>query len=1017
MNKLPLLGATILLLASHAQAYLLINSNDISGTAYTYGLNFTDMTTPAKFYNDISTYSDVAIRQVGTGTAQVNSLQAQAGVTTGTAQYKFDFSNSKYRPNSMTITDSIKDVYSSTASSTITTAYSLDGTTWTNIRSVTTVGHTTDQSSAGTTAPISLSTLPATVYYRVTFQANTGAFLDGANQWNPQTASGGNAPFQVAFQVSPITVTPVTITPSNPSSVQAGVLAAYKAGDTTVVIPSGTYVFTATNTTYHLRWMAMKNLTIDATGCTFNFSTRGKRSMQFQDCSNITFKGSTMIRSTIPSSQGTVQAVASNRRSIDVLIDTGYPTDINSTYFTGLSHINVFDPTTRKIKPPELYMSGTAVPLVGNSVRFAISGSIPSVFPINVGDPVAWRGAVYPDLDLNSCGSMHIQGVTIKGGTGMCFRELCGNGGNTYTDCTITYPDTPSGATTAPLLASNADGMHSRSMRVGPTITNCHLEGMDDDGFALHGMYGLVYEAPAANVIIADARPDTGTIEFARPGDVLRFYDLNGSFQDEATVTAATILTSYTPSMGPPAGYGLFDGPTARYCRFTLDHNVSAAYSWLISNANTICSNFSISQSSTQNHRARGVLIKSCSGTISNCQITDVLQGGILVVPEQTSFNEADFGRQLTITGNTITRCGSARKSNYGAMTIGAYEHNQFVPLPAGYRDIVVSNNTFDHDDGVNLLVTSATNVQITGNVFTSPMNTAVYNGGAYGVPQGALVWLTQDQNIQISNNLVQSPGPLLTDNVVATASASGTGFTTGVVTLQKTEAQFIGGNTSMVVDGYPGMIGGGWLSIWGMISNVASVSPTVVNTTPLSTGGGNYLAVTMLSTTSSSSAGGVYRTLDTPPSGVDLTQPHQISFDFRPETVNTAARFVLYSRITAPWHTTDSSDTWSIQGTSTGWKYNNGDGVGGATLTNTTFTSLIANRTYHFTINVYPATKTWSFKISDGTTTYTSPTAGFRVNSTADGPHIHFGVTNSSTSSNTFNYSVDSIVVTNFIF
>lgn len=1032
------LAFVIILLAvpcRHVGAVLLINSNDVAGNTFTHGLSFSDMNDNDKLYNDIFDYSNIVVRQVGSGAGQINYVMAQPGDTQASLTFIYDFSRSKYKPTSMVVTDSLKSVYSSTRSTTVTTAYSTTGTTWTPIRSITTVGKTSDQASAGTSASISLSSA-SIVYYRVTFAANTGAFGNASDRWNTLQPSGGNAPFQIVFTLSGSSVAPVTITPSDPSTVQLGIDAAYKAGDSSVIIPSGTYVLSTTKS-FHLRCIQMKDFTIDATGCTFECSSRNKRSMQFVDCKNVTFKGATFTRTTIPSSQGTIKSIAENRKSIVVDIDEGYPTDVVASgttptaYFAGLSHVNVFDPSTRVIKPPELYLQNCSQNATTKAMTFNFSSSIPSAFPINVDDPVGWRGAVMPDLDLTHCSGMTIDGVTIKGGTGMVFRELCGNGGNTYNNCIITYPDKPSGATANPLIASNADGFHSRQLRRGPAMIDCHVEGADDDAIAFHGMSGLIFEKPAPNVIIADARkiPATGypssgylndsQLEFARVGDILRFYDLTCSYYDEATITSATLLSGYTPPQGPPAGYGVFasDTANARYWKYTLDHNVNAAYGWLIGNISANSSTFSIADCTTRNHRARGAMIRCSSGTISGCQFTDVLQGGIIVGPELTGWNEGDFASDITITGNTITRCGSGRKPNYGAMTVGAYEFGAFVPLPAGHRDIVISNNTFTNNDGVNLLVSSASGVEITGNVFLNPMYNEIYHGGSYGVSQGALIWLTEVEDVHIADNLVDSPGPYLTDPVVGTLSASGTGFDTGVVLIQKTKALFTGGNSSMVVDAYPGMIGGGWQDIWGTVTNISAISATATNAVPLSAGRGNYLSVTMAATSSASSAGGVYRALDTPPSGIDLTQPHRISFDFRPETVNSAVRYVLYSRIGSPWHTTDSSNTWSIQGTATGWKYNNGNGAGGATLTNTTFTSLAANQTYHFTVDIYPSTKTWNFKISDGTNTYTSPTAGFRVNSTTDGSYLHFGVTNSSTSSNTFNYSVDSIGVTNVIY
>ncbi len=74
-----------------------------------------------------------------------------------------------------------------------------------------------------------------------------------------------------------------------------------------------------------------------------------------------------------------------------------------------------------------------------------------------------------------------------------------------------------------------------------------------------------------------------------------------------------------------------------------------------------------------------------------------------------------------------------------------------------------------------------------------------------------------------------------------------------------------------------------------------------------------------------------------------------------------------------------------------------------------------MAGRTYHFVINVNPAAKTWTGTVTDGTTSYTSPSLGFRANSTTDGEFIEFGASKTGTTTgNNFTFSVDSLLITN---
>ena len=96
--------------------------------------------------------------------------------------------------------------------------------------------------------------------------------------------------------------------------------------------------------------------------------------------------------------------------------------------------------------------------------------------------------------------------------------------------------------------------------------------------------------------------------------------------------------------------------------------------------------------------------------------------------------------------------------------------------------------------------------------------------------------------------------------------------------------ANFDGGNGSAVVDAYAGKAGDGWAGAWQESTSSASfgATPTVVSTTPLFTGGGNY--VTAAVTTSGSNKQGAFAREYEAYEGVALSAPHTIQFKIRPE-------------------------------------------------------------------------------------------------------------------------------------
>jgi len=240
------------------------------------------------------------------------------------------------------------------------------------------------------------------------------------------------------------------------------------------------------------------------------------------------------------------------------------------------------------------------------------------------------------------------------------------------------------------------------------------------------------------------------------------------------------------------------------------------------------------------------------------------------------------------------------------------------------------------------------------------------------------------------------------------------------------TVAEFDGGNSNAVVDGYPGMAGSGWGGAWTTSLQTASFSsaPTVVSTTPLAPGGGNYLTAA-LTNSSANGQGAVVRQYQTF-GDVDLTKPHTIRFQYRPESFTTFSdgedRFQAFTR-SAPNHGTDANSDWMIFGF--GGDYSGADvdgrwvvfdglkdggGFDAARLKSTGI-PVVLGQTLDVAVTVHPSAKEWDVTISDGTNTYTGANLGFRRNAPSVGPYLHFG-SRANGSSDSRSFSVDAIEI-----
>jgi len=120
--------------------------------------------------------------------------------------------------------------------------------------------------------------------------------------------------------------------------------------------------------------------------------------------------------------------------------------------------------------------------------------------------------------------------VTIHAGGNMGFLEVDGGGAHTYRRVAIARKPGSAG-----LMALNADGFHSKSVGVGPTLEDSTISFTGDDFLNVHGTMLVVCKAlpptsPAAEMSgatsLAIIDVSSGSLEATRAGDTLSFYAL-----------------------------------------------------------------------------------------------------------------------------------------------------------------------------------------------------------------------------------------------------------------------------------------------------------------------------------------------------------------------------------------------------------------------------------------------------------------------------------------------------------
>ncbi len=575
--------------------------------------------------------------------------------------------------------------------------------------------------------------------------------------------------------------------PNNPSVLMPAIMQAYNHGAREYVIPHGIYKLPDPHGGFYLSFSKMRNFRIIGKGVTLLRTDPTKGGILFNHCRNVTLTGVTLRCDPIPYTEGTIIALGPHHTNLTLRVCKGYAADItNPVRFSRHPAGTVFRSRASgyQIKPGNWNAVYIRRIQKTGPRKFRIS-CLPRLPGVRPGDMLTLRSHIRTDVKLFHCRSMCIIRVTVMGGTGMCFREEGGEGGNRYVGDRIIYPTQPHIADVPPLLASNADGFHSGypGVRHGPTLIRCHFEGTDDDGITIHGAYAMLAKARKNFWIV---RFPADGHNFIRLGDRLKLYGPNGGFLGEVRSLQISKCNDSRMVHGgaPPTGMG-FNGPP-RYYSLLVSRLISgAADGDRIDDIDADGGGFLVRDCVVKRNVSRGLLIKADNGVIEDNTIDGSTLGGIEVTPEIWA-DEAGCSCNLLIVGNTIRNVGRIRAPGWrqaGALSVTAAP--DFHSETFGHRGIIISGNHFVDDNGINVLLTDASGVIISENYFVHPMRSPNPRGSDlqnYGptLPitearvlhprknvfqhfnSSSLIYLQQCKNILLTDNHVIKPGPAM---------------------------------------------------------------------------------------------------------------------------------------------------------------------------------------------------------------------------------------------------------------
>jgi len=362
--------------------------------------------------------------------------------------------------------------------------------------------------------------------------------------------------------------------------------------------------------------------------------------------------------------------------------------------------------------------------------------------------------------------------VTIRSGSGFCLHEDRGEGGNIFRRYRVTYGKTPAGATESPLIACNADAFHSSGVRVGPQLLDCSFEGMCDDGIAIHGAFSQVEEVKENRVVLNMRWPDAAT--FWRPGDAIKIYSTNLSYIGSTTLRSLSPAPRFEPTF--KSALKPFRDLKS-FFELEVERNPGAETEMLVCNTAVQGAGYQIKNCQMKNHRARGIIVKADNGLIEGCTIEGTTMAGILVTAE-LFWGESDFSKNLVIRSNTIRQLATALlpwSAMVGAITVAVQENGRWIPTRS-HEGIRIENNVFDRCDGIQILISSAKDVRISGNTFLRPQEKPSTRGRDKGIDPEALLYFAECEGVILEKNVVKDSKVDLSKKIVVLSNASVSG-------------------------------------------------------------------------------------------------------------------------------------------------------------------------------------------------------------------------------------------------
>ncbi|WP_282037788.1 alpha-1,3-galactosidase-related protein [Saccharicrinis aurantiacus] len=326
-------------------------------------------------------------------------------------------------------------------------------------------------------------------------------------------------------------------------------------------------------------------------------------------------------------------------------------------------------------------------------IRFSkIKKEVPPVGAVLVSKGKKGDNRIAPAFRVTGTYDLNIQSVTVHHAGGMGL--ICENSENITLDGFNTIP------AKGRVLSASADATHFVGCRGKVELKNCELRCQMDDALNVHGTYQKVMDIIDEHTIgIHVGHFEQQMFSIGRPNDTIGLVRLSDSFFPYNKLTLKSIQKL-----------------NGRYHLVTFNEKLPANIKAgdLIENLDAY-PEVTVRDCEINGNRARGLLISTPRKTLVTNNFFHTHMSAILVPVESGFWYESGSASNLVITNNVFQDCVHGSKGK-AVIQLETDDDNENI----AFKDITISNNTFNQYDNLILEVKNTDGFTFEGNTITN---------------------------------------------------------------------------------------------------------------------------------------------------------------------------------------------------------------------------------------------------------------------------------------------------------